>query len=252
MITKQKFNCIKKLTFLVILLSAMLFNGCKKKDSFLPKGTAKEITRFDFTETLNSALDKNYVGVINGLSIAVAVPYGTDVTKLKPTIEVSAGATISSSKKSEDENDFSSTQTYTVKAQDNSTQDYKITVTKATADDITLYSWKLKSVTKDGVKSTTPTTDINGSTISIDRYKLVFGKNSSFTFSLSINAGSATYSIPVSETITITGYGTTKICCDSEFDILFAQAFPKISSYQVSANILTLKGGNYEMEFEKE
>ena len=95
---------------------------------------AKEITRFDFTVAKNSGLDRDYVGRIDKLNITFdKMPNATDITKLKPTIVVSTGATISSSKKNEDENDFSSPQTYTVKAQDNSTQSYKITVTKATA-----------------------------------------------------------------------------------------------------------------------
>ena len=67
--------------------------------------------------------------VITGTNIAWTVPYGTSVTSLAPTYTVSplaTGSPVSGTSRS-----FTSPQTYTVTAEDNSTQDYSVTVTVA-------------------------------------------------------------------------------------------------------------------------
>ena len=64
-------------------------------------------------------------GVINGNNISVNVPYGTNVTMLVPTIMLSGGTV---SPLSGIARDFTSSATYIVTAQDNSTKSYAVTV----------------------------------------------------------------------------------------------------------------------------
>lgn len=63
---------------------------------------------------------------INGTQITVAMPHGTDVTSLTPTITVSDQASVSPA--SGAAQNFSSPVTYQVKAEDGTTQDYTVTV----------------------------------------------------------------------------------------------------------------------------
>lgn len=86
---------------------------------------AKAITAFDF-----KALAPDVVGVINegAKTIALTVPFGTDVTALVPTI-VHTGVSVSPA--SGAAQDFTSPLTYTATAEDTSTQAYLVTVTVA-------------------------------------------------------------------------------------------------------------------------
>ncbi len=85
-------------------------------------GTAKFMTSFDFP------LEPEVVGVIDqsALTVSLEVPYGTDVTKLKPEITVSTNASVSPA--SGIEQDFTNPLVYTVTAQDLSWQKYTISV----------------------------------------------------------------------------------------------------------------------------
>ena len=82
-----------------------------------------------FATADNENLSSSVTATINegAKTITVILPYGTDFTGLIPTIEVSAGATISPT----GEQDFSSAVTYTVTAEDASTVDYTTTITIA-------------------------------------------------------------------------------------------------------------------------
>jgi hypothetical protein len=87
--------------------------------------TGDEITAFGFASPAAT-------GVIDqdAHTIAVTVPYGTDVTNLTPTITLSDGATVSPT----DSQDFTNPVTYTVTAQDGiTTQSYVVTVTIGSA-----------------------------------------------------------------------------------------------------------------------
>ncbi len=84
-----------------------------------------QITSFDFASP-------SVTGSINNTNhtIALTVPYGTNVTSLTPTIAVSTGATVSPT--SGTAQDFTNPVTYTVTAQDTvTTQTYTVTVTVA-------------------------------------------------------------------------------------------------------------------------
>lgn len=85
--------------------------------------TATLITSFNFTNPAAT-------GVINNTNhtVALIVPYGTNITNLTPTIAVSTGATISPTSGTIE--NFTSPVVYTVTAQDTvTTQNYTVTVT---------------------------------------------------------------------------------------------------------------------------
>src|SRR5690606_33636520 len=85
----------------------------------------KAITDFAFnslTPVVTGTVDES------AKTIALTVPYGTDVTALVPTI-THTGASVSPN--SSTAQNFTNPVTYTVKAADNSTQEYVVTVTVA-------------------------------------------------------------------------------------------------------------------------
>ncbi len=103
--------------------SGTTYDGVKTFSLPGPASPDKAITAFDFN-------DLSITGVITESShtIALTVPYGTDVAALVPTITIT-GASVSPA--SGVANDFTSPATYTVAAADGSTQDYVVTVTVA-------------------------------------------------------------------------------------------------------------------------
>jgi len=96
--------------------------------------TEKDIISFKF-----ESLDPDANGIVNpsAHTIAVEVPAGTDVTALVPTITLSTNATVSPL--SGVANNFTAPATYTVTAQDGSTQDWVVTVTFAVVGQTTLF-----------------------------------------------------------------------------------------------------------------
>jgi len=92
---------------------------------------AKDITKFTIL---------NIDGTITGTDIAVTVPFGSDKTKLTPTIVIT-GASVSPA--SGVEQNFTNPVTYTVTAADGSTKAYTATVTVApsSAKDITVFKF---------------------------------------------------------------------------------------------------------------
>ncbi|MEL3907031.1 MAG: hypothetical protein P1P65_08435 [Treponema sp.] len=104
-----------------------------------PASSEKQLTLFGFAQLKKGAAIVHAKGTIDqtAKTVVVKVPHGTDITKLKAVFNASLGAAVSigtapqTSKKTE--NDFSSPLTYTVKAEDGTTQDYTVTVTYAPA-----------------------------------------------------------------------------------------------------------------------
>jgi len=98
-----------------------------------PASTAKEITSFTISGQVSSTIDAG------NATVTVVMPYGTNVTSLTPTIEISEFASISPA--SGVAQDFTNQVTYTVTAQDNSTKAWTITVTvQAASSDATVSS----------------------------------------------------------------------------------------------------------------
>ena len=114
-------------------------------------------------------------GIINSAdyTVAVTVPYGTDVTALIATFILSDGATASIGSIAQEsgvtENDFTNDVTYTVKAEDSTTQDWTVTVTIApnTETDITAYSMseQSKAATINATNHTVAITVANGTDV---------------------------------------------------------------------------------------
>ena len=92
--------------------------------------SSKAILSFDFTTQNNPGLSDDSESIIHdGLKAVLAVvPLGSNITSLKPTITVSAGATVSP--ESGEAVDFSAgAVTYTVTAENETTQEYTVNVT---------------------------------------------------------------------------------------------------------------------------
>lgn len=83
----------------------------------------KDITSFSF-----DGIDPSVTATISGTDITATVPFDTDITALVPTIAISADATVSPA--SGAAQDFTEPVTYTVTAEDESTQEYTVTVTR--------------------------------------------------------------------------------------------------------------------------
>jgi hypothetical protein len=93
-------------------------------ESIPPLSSAKSITLLNFT-----SLTPNVTGVIDETNhtISLTVPFNTNVTTLAPTIAISSGASINPNNNVAQ--NFTSPVTYTVTAEDGSTQNYIVTVT---------------------------------------------------------------------------------------------------------------------------
>lgn len=139
----MKNNPIKNLKIfsaLVLCLAFVVVSGCKNdasddSGSTASKSSENKIIEFGFKKDSNSSLSGDIKGRINGKTISVEVPSGTDKTKLKASFEISSKAQLlignTVQKSGETENDFSDATKgvmYTVKAEDGSEQKYTVKV----------------------------------------------------------------------------------------------------------------------------
>ena len=99
--------------------------------------SAKEISSYKFEAAKNAALTADVIGIVNSgdHTIALTVPYGTDITALVATFELSTSASTKIESTTQvsgtTANDFTSPVTYTITAENGSTQDFTVTVTVA-------------------------------------------------------------------------------------------------------------------------
>ena len=99
--------------------------------------SAKEMTSYKFEAATNAVLTSDVIGTVDSgaHTIALTVPYGTDTTALVATFELSTSASAKAGSTTQASgttaNDFTSPVTYTVTAEDGSTQDFIVTVTVA-------------------------------------------------------------------------------------------------------------------------
>jgi len=118
----------KNLLFLFGVLGLLIITGCPTPTDPTPDdlalSSAKEIITFSFASSAST-------GVITGTDIVVTVPYGTDATTLV-AIFTTTGTNVFVSSTAQTSgitaNDFTNTVTYTITADDNTTQDYTVTV----------------------------------------------------------------------------------------------------------------------------
>lgn len=101
-------------------------------------------------KTITSFSLNGVIGTINGTSIAVMMPYGTNVTALIATFNttgqrVTVGTTVQSSGSTP--NNFSSSVVYTVIAADGTTQNYTVTVTTSSDDANAITFFSLNGIT---------------------------------------------------------------------------------------------------------
>ncbi len=133
--------------FLLFFIGFTTFLSCAKDDEFDYGNDAKEILSFTFLKDKNKQLGEDVKAIINNgnKTISLVVPNGTDVTAINPTIKISENATISPRDKIE--MDFSKEVTYTVKAENGSTQKYGVVVKVAESSDKpnTAYEFKAKN-----------------------------------------------------------------------------------------------------------
>lgn len=127
---------MKNYLVLVLLLTSFAFItscGSDDEDNGPKKSEAKQITSFVFESRLNDALGEDIEGVIDeqNKTVTATVPYGTQITALLPTIEVSEKAVINN----EGARNFTSPVEYTVTAEDGSTATYTVTVNLTASDE---------------------------------------------------------------------------------------------------------------------
>ncbi|MGP1565014.1 MAG: hypothetical protein ACTTHU_06250 [Treponema sp.] len=139
----MKNNPIKNLKIfsaLAMCLAFVVISGCKNapsddSGSAASKSSENKIIEFGFKKADNAVLSDDVKGRINGNTISIEVPSGTDKTKLKASFEISSKAQLlignTVQKSGETENDFSDVTNgvmYTVKAEDGSEQKYTVKV----------------------------------------------------------------------------------------------------------------------------
>ena len=119
-----------------LLLFLCFVIACKKDPDPVAKSSAKALSSFTF-----GSLSPAVAGSISGNTITATVPFGTALTALAPTIVVSEKATVSPA--SGVAKDFSNAVTYTVTAEDGSTQVYTVNVGvgKSPAKELTGFSF---------------------------------------------------------------------------------------------------------------
>lgn len=178
----MKNNPIKNLkifSVLVLCLAFVVVSGCKNaasddSGSTASKSSENKIIEFGFKKDSNPSLSGDIKGRINGNTISIEVPSGTDKTKLKASFEISSKAQLlignTVQKSGETENDFSDVTKgvmYTVKAEDGSEQKYSVKV----YFEINVSEFGFKkadnSVLSDDVKAVIGTADKLGNVIAV-------------------------------------------------------------------------------------
>lgn len=118
--------------FSLVALLCVGFVSCSD-DEEIERSSQKQILEFS-VDDLKAEINESEK------TIALTLPAGTDITKLKPVVKVSDKASISPA--SEAETDFTNPVVYTVTAEDGSTQAYTVTI-----DVIKLIPFLVKKIT---------------------------------------------------------------------------------------------------------
>lgn len=138
------------------------------KMNAVPLSSVKKITAFSFSEG-SGTIDES------AHTIAVTVPYDTVLTALTPTILISAGASISPN--SGIAQDFTNPVTYTVTAENSSTQAYVVTVSFSTNPNIALLAADREALVDNSIKG--ENADLSNITVALANLPAVGSINSS-------------------------------------------------------------------------
>lgn len=116
--------------------------------------------------------------------------------------------------------------------------------------DITAHTWQLQRTKINGKKTKTPTKDDNGDDINFAyAYRLIFLNDTTFSLSFSVNTGGGDYTILSPGQISLTDFGITEMCCDTEYDTHVINTIAAIHSYRVLGDELVLEGDGVEYWF---
>jgi hypothetical protein len=170
---------MKKVTFrnafvrlFTLLIAVVSFNSCIKElycgeDSLANPSnpSAKTMLSFSFSKALNPALAGDISATINGTDVVLSVPFGTDISALKPSINFFGG---SISPDPALPQDFSKAVTYTVTAKDGSKQVYTVKITVITPITKEITSFVIKNSLNPAMNWTDVTGVITDTNIAIE------------------------------------------------------------------------------------
>ncbi len=169
---------MKKITFknafvrlFALLVVAVSFNSCIKElycgddDPANPSNpSAKSMLGFSFTKALNPALASDISATISGTDVVLSVPFGTNISALKPSINFFGGSVSPDPALPQD---FSKPVTYTVTAKDGTTQVYTVKTTIITASTKDITSFVIKNSLNPQMDWTDVTGVITGTNIAL-------------------------------------------------------------------------------------
>lgn len=134
---------------LFVIATSVLLACCKKSDHNIPSSD-HDIKTFNFSVAQNTGLTQNITGVVGADTIKVAVPKGTNLTHLVPTITYQ-GANLSPASMAAE--DFSAPVRYTVTAPDGSSHTY-VVIVKYMSTDKAITSFQLRPQDNPGLSVT--------------------------------------------------------------------------------------------------
>lgn len=175
-----------KTRILIPFLALFVLASCKyiipDNDSDSAASSDKSISSFKFMASNNAAFSSDVVGTVyeNSHTVGIAVATGTDVTVLKPTVQIDGESVSPASGVTQD---FTNPVSYTVSAADGTTQDFEATVT----------------VTSDADAPTSPSILVNGGDASTT--------STSVTLSLSASDNEGVVAYYASESSTMPSVG---------------------------------------------
>ena len=218
-----------------------------------PQSSDKQITGFTIADQIGETeFDQT------AYTIKVTMPAGTTVTNLTPTITVSTGAAVSPA--SEVAQDFSSPVTYTVTAEDGSTQNYTVTVevqsqTNLISEvDVTGITTPVAGATPD--TSAKDGTHWSAGTVTWDPNHTAFAYETQYTASVTITAAEG-YQFAKEGALTATVDGEdAEVTRTSDTVITVSYEFPATDAegdtYRVTYNLTNLTADGQPEQVEKD
>ncbi|WP_108809019.1 leucine-rich repeat domain-containing protein [Aquimarina spinulae] len=123
-------NNVFKVSSIILLLAIFFSTGCSKDDDNTPevKSSEKELISFKFLSANNSVLSTDVIASIDNTAktVIATLPIDTPLSALTPTIDVSVKASFNPT----GEQNFTNPLTFTIVAEDRSTTNYSVTITR--------------------------------------------------------------------------------------------------------------------------